>query len=321
MRLLISLACLASCALAAVQEITMTDDNGIKSIPLRTHSLNMPYLDSEMQSRWFDFGGDTIIRADQYIRLTSDRPSQGGWIFSRVPLTATNWEVEFEFKVSGSGTLHGDGFALWLTKQRATPGPVFGSTDHFEGIGIFFDTYKNNRPGVIFPYVMAMIGDGTKSYDKNHDGKDNEFMGCSAKGIRDASIPTKGRLIYFQDKSLRLDLQYKVEDQWDLCFETSEPPTIPPVVYLGFSAETGELSDNHDLIAVSTKNLHDTKAHEKSSTKPSIGSNGKEKGKKPVRKTSLSWLVFKFFLVLVVCVGVYIGFTAWRTHQKRSYRF
>ncbi|POS87612.1 lectin family integral membrane protein-like protein, partial [Erysiphe pulchra] len=287
MRVLMSLACLASCAFAAVQEITMTDENGIKSIPLRTHSLMMPYLDSELQSRWFDFGGDTIIRADQYIRLTSDRPSQGGWIFSRVPLTATNWEVEFEFQVSGSGTLHGDGFALWLTKQRATPGPVFGSTDHFEGIGIFFDTYKNNRPGVIFPYVMAMIGDGTKSYDKDHDGKDNEFMGCSAKGIRDAPIPTKARLIYFQDKSLRLDLQYKVENQWDLCFETSEPPSIPPVVYLGFSAETGELSDNHDLIAVSTKNLHDTKAHEKISTKPSIGPSGKEKGKRPPRRTSL----------------------------------
>ena len=26
-----------------------------------------PYLDTDMQSRWFDFGGDTIIRADQYV--------------------------------------------------------------------------------------------------------------------------------------------------------------------------------------------------------------------------------------------------------------
>ena len=28
-----------------------------------------PYLDSDMQSRWWDFGGDTIIRADQYALL------------------------------------------------------------------------------------------------------------------------------------------------------------------------------------------------------------------------------------------------------------
>jgi hypothetical protein len=26
-----------------------------------------PYLDSDMQSRWFDFGGNTIVRADQYV--------------------------------------------------------------------------------------------------------------------------------------------------------------------------------------------------------------------------------------------------------------
>lgn len=26
-----------------------------------------PYLDSDFQSRWFDFGGDTIVRADQYV--------------------------------------------------------------------------------------------------------------------------------------------------------------------------------------------------------------------------------------------------------------
>jgi mannose-binding lectin 2 len=48
-----------------------------------------------MQSRWWDFGGDTIIRTDQYIRLASDKPSRDGWLFSRVPLTATNWEVRW----------------------------------------------------------------------------------------------------------------------------------------------------------------------------------------------------------------------------------
>ena len=86
-----------------------------------------PYLDSDMQSRWFDFGGDTIVRTDRYIRLTADKPSRSGWLFSRVPLTATNWEVytklyriahgversrdfqiEVEFKISGQGNLYGD---------------------------------------------------------------------------------------------------------------------------------------------------------------------------------------------------------------------
>lgn len=88
-------------------------------------------------------------------------------------------QIEVEFKIEGSGNLHGDGFAMWLTKQRATQGPVFGSTDNFEGLGIFFDTYKNNRPGTSFPYVMAMMGDGQTTYDQAHDGKANELAGCS----------------------------------------------------------------------------------------------------------------------------------------------
>lgn len=53
---------------------------------------------------------------------------------------------------------------MWITKQRALTGPVFGSADKFEGLGIFFDTYKNNRPGTIFPYVMAMLGIITWNY-------------------------------------------------------------------------------------------------------------------------------------------------------------
>lgn len=116
-------------------------------------------------------------------------PSQSGWIFSKIPLTATNWEIEFEFSIAGKGNLHGDGFALWVTKERAQPGPVFGHADRFEGLGLFFDTYKNNRPGVVFPYVMAMMGDGNTPYDANNDGKANEIGGCSVSNKRGERDP------------------------------------------------------------------------------------------------------------------------------------
>ncbi|RAL17732.1 legume-like lectin family protein [Aspergillus homomorphus CBS 101889] len=315
-----SLLCLAG--LASVPLASAYDGEDVKSIPLRTHSLAPPYLDSDFQSRWFDFGGDTIIRADQYIRLTSDRPSQQGWIFSRVPLTATNWEIEFEFKIHGSGNLHGDGFAMWLTKQRATQGPVFGSTDNFEGLGIFFDTYKNNRPGTTFPYVMAMMGDGQTSYDQAHDGRANELAGCSARGLRGASIPTKARLTYFQDKSLTLELQYKKEDTWIQCFELNAQDhniAIPSVAYLGFSAETGELSDNFDIISVKSQNLY------------SVGGNAGGKGglprargqdsakvKRSKKKGSWGWFLFKVVLFLAAVVGAYVGWTAYRSKQRYS---
>ncbi|KAJ6446546.1 Legume-like lectin [Purpureocillium lavendulum] len=240
-----------------------------------------------------------------------------GWLFSRVPLTATNWEVEVEFKITGKNQLYGDGFAMWITKQRAQQGPVFGSTDRFEGLGIFVDTYKNNRPGVVFPYVMAMFGDGQTSYDKNTDGRDQELAGCSARGIRHASVPTKMRLTYIQDKQLRLELQYKTEDEWELCFETDKPPAIPNIAYLGFSAETGELSDNHDIISVSAKNLYSAPG---APITPSKGKNKGTKGYSSKEGGSWTWFFTKIFLFMLVAGAGYVGFTAYRAKAK-SHRF
>ncbi|KAG6365158.1 hypothetical protein INS49_006765 [Diaporthe citri] len=307
---------LATLAWGAVR----TDDEGntIKSIGLRTHTLQQPYLDSDMQSRWYDFGGDAVVRTDAYIRLTSDRPSQMGSLWSKVPLTATNWEIEVEFKIHGKNQLFGDGFAMWLTKQRAQMGPVFGSADNFEGLGVFFDTYKNNRPGTVFPYVMAMVGDGKTSYDKNTDGKLQEFAGCSARGIRHANVPTKFRLTYFQDKQLKLELQYKNEDDWVLCFETNEPPSLPNVAYLGFSSETGELSDNHDIVSISAKNLY---ASNPSSTPGSNRRKGKGGGPKRKKGSSWTWFFTKIILFCLVAGGAYVGYTAWRANSLRKSRF
>ncbi|KAJ5172829.1 hypothetical protein N7492_005422 [Penicillium capsulatum] len=316
-----SLLCLAG--LASLPVNAYEGDANIKSIPLRTHSLSPPYLDSDFQSRWFDFGGDTVIRADKYIRLTNDRPSQQGWIFSRVPLTATNWQIELEFEIHGNGNLHGDGFALWLTKQRGTQGPVFGSTDKFEGLGIFFDTYKNNRPGVSFPYVMAMMGDGQTSYDQAHDGKDNELAGCSARGLRHAPVPTKARLTYFQDKSLTLELQYKTEDEWTECFSLSADDTkiaIPSVAYLGLSAETGELSDAHDIISLKAENLYSLGRNAGGKGSDSGRGKGRSSSSSSQEKSSGSWsgFFFKVILFFGAIAGAYFGWTIYRTKARAS---
>ncbi|KAJ5133247.1 hypothetical protein N7526_004612 [Penicillium atrosanguineum] len=298
-----SLLCLVG--LASVPVTAYEGDSDIKSIPLRTHSLSPPYLDSDFQSRWFDFGGDTIVRADKYVRLTADRPSQQGWIFSRVPLTATNWQIELEFGIHGEGNLHGDGFAMWLTKQRATQGPVFGSTDRFEGLGLFIDTYKNNRPGVSFPYVMAMMGDGSTTYDQAHDGKANELAGCSARGLRSAP--------------------YKTEDSWTNCFTLNAEETniaIPSVAYLGLSAETGELSDNHDIISLKAENLYSLNRN--GGSRGSDSSKGRGRGgsniRPPKEKGSWTWFLFKVVLFFGAIVGGYFGYTIYRT-KARSSRF
>lgn len=232
-----------------------------------------------------------------------------------MPLTATNWEIEFEFAISGSGNLYGDGMAMWLTKSRAEQGPVFGMKDRFEGLGIFFDTYKNNRPGVVFPYVMAMMGDGQTAYDQGNDGKSNELAGCSSRGIRNSDTPTKARVTYFQDKELTLDLMYRKEDEWTRCFEVPSVK-LPSVSYLGFSAETGELSDNHDIISVSTKNLYSPSGQSAAGSRDY--SRNKSRHKKAKKSSSGSWFWFFMKFVLFGCVVAagYVGFTAYRARRR-----
>ncbi|KAF8932930.1 concanavalin A-like lectin/glucanase domain-containing protein [Dissophora ornata] len=277
------------------------------ALALRTHTIFMPYIDQDLQNRWFDFGGDTIINTNRHIRLTQDLPSQNGWLWSRLPLQSPHFEVEFEFNVDGKGTgVVGDGFAVWLTKERAEPGPVFGNRDRFEGLGIFFDTYANSPQSHSFPYVMAMNGDGKTSYDNNNDGVANMIGGCSSD-FRDKNVPTKGRITYNAASSaLNLKLQTSEWDLWEECF-TLMDFKLPPSVYLGFTAHTGEVHENHDIIGVSTSLLNmatdDFDANKHNNTPP------------PSSKTGFGW-VAKF----IVATGVFSGviFVAYKMSKKND---
>lgn len=126
-----------------------------------------------------------------------------------------------------------------------------------------------------------------------------------------------------------MELQYKKEDEWTPCFDIPNVK-IPTVSYLGFSAETGELSDNHDIISVATKNLYDS-ATRGQSRKAGTDQRKADRPKKMQDhnysgETSsggfVSWLWFfvKTIIVLATIAGVgYIGYTTYRARQRRSY--
>lgn len=54
--------------------------------------------------------------------------------------------------------------ALWFTDKPGVEGPVFGSSDQWNGLGVFFDSFDNDNKRNN-PYIMAMVNDGTKIYD------------------------------------------------------------------------------------------------------------------------------------------------------------
>jgi lectin, mannose-binding 2 len=89
------------------------------------------------------------------------------------------------------------------------------------------------------------------------------------------------------------------------------------VAYLGFTAETGELSDNHDIISVRTQNLyrHNTGSNAAGASAPK---NTASFAKIKTEGGSWSWFFVKFILFGVALVGAYVGFTVYRTRQRNS---
>lgn len=181
-----------------------------------------------------------------------------------------NWELNVQFKVHGKGKeLYGDGMAIWYAKDRMQQGPVFGNKDYFSGLAIILDTYSNhNGPHNVrvvtahnfrsnqiiikcsivkqhqHPYISAMVNNGSLSYDHDRDGTHTQLAGCEAK-FRNLDYDTYLSIKYENDVlTVATDVENK--NQWKQCFSAAGV-RLPTGYYFGISAETGDLSDNHDM--------------------------------------------------------------------------
>ncbi|XP_078087416.1 vesicular integral-membrane protein VIP36-like [Mustelus asterias] len=214
----------------------------------REHSLMKPYqgVGSSSMPLW-DFGGNTMLTG-HYIRLTPDERSKVGSIWNRVPCYLKDWELHVQFKVHGTGkkNLHGDGLAIWYTKDRLSPGTVFGSKDKFHGLGLFIDTYPNDESADrVFPYVSAMVNNGTLPYDHSKDGRNSELSGCPAE-VRNVDHDTYLAIRYSRG---RLTVKTDVEDknEWKECIDISGV-RLPTGYFFGASAATGDLSGKSECL-------------------------------------------------------------------------
>ncbi|EFP86176.1 uncharacterized protein PGTG_12132 [Puccinia graminis f. sp. tritici CRL 75-36-700-3] len=194
------------------------------TIPIKGHTIYPPFVDTDLQNRWFDFGGSAIIDTNRHVRLTQNRASEAGHLWSRYPLTQPSFQVEVEFKIDGdSSSLYGDGMAVWLSKPAQQIGPVFGSADStctpteillFVSADEYLSLIK-----YAFPRILGMINHGYTSFDVGQDGDGQEAGACSYL-VRRSDVATKLQINYvrgrFLEVNVRLELSMVVTQITDL---------------------------------------------------------------------------------------------------------
>lgn len=105
---------------------------------------------------------------------------------------------------------------------------------------------------------MGVLNDGTMEFDYDADGFSQEFGKC-LKNYRNAPVPTRIKIIYVnQNLSVYVDVNGRGGD-YRLCF-TGEGIALPKGYYLGISAGTGAVADDHDVMYFEVRELFPDKA-------------------------------------------------------------
>ncbi|CAG0919605.1 unnamed protein product [Notodromas monacha] len=218
-------------------------------------SFKGPYLSQKDGSVPFWQYSGNAIASDESVRITPSLRSQKGQIWSKQKTDFEWWEVELVFRVSGRGRVGADGLGFWFTEARGREGPVFGSSDAWKGLGIFFDSFDNDNKHNN-PYVMAVLNDGTMRFDHQNDGVTQQLAGC-LRDYRNKPFPVRAKIEYLRNV-LTVQIHNGITNNpndYEMCFR-AENVHLPPSGYFGVSAATGGLADDHDVLKFLTHSLH-----------------------------------------------------------------
>ncbi|RWS30714.1 lectin-like protein [Leptotrombidium deliense] len=322
--------CYCSLAFAILLAAAVSAENpDLAELEKREHTLKRPYQGSGMTIPYWDFTGSTMITG-AFVRLTPDKQSKRGLLFNKIPLRPRHWEIRIHFKIHGHGKeIFGDGMAFWYVKDPMLQGNVFGYTDYFDGLGVFLDTYANQNGAHNHghPYISAMINNGSLHYDHDRDGTHTEIAGCESK-FRGVQHETVISIEYLNDV-LTVSTDIEGHEKFEKCFSVDNV-ILPTGYFIGVSATTGDLSDNHDIISIKTYELEGlpdpVDRPNRAIVKPSVPVMAPPRDHVEDPPPAMSNVKF-FFLVLfgiigvivIVIVGVLVFQKQQETSKKRFY--
>lgn len=211
-------------------------------------------------SKTWRASGSTAVHSN-FARLTPDRQSKKGALWSTKAIGTTELSVSVKFRISGQGKKYfGDGMAFWITDLRsAKSGDFHGSTEKFNGIGIIIDTFKNAELLSYHKDVTVVVNDGSKDVEEmlsNSVGCNGDIRYHEDRG--DFSIASSSRIKFTITDTLDVYLDASNSGEYKECASLKVDLNLAKS-YLGISASTGQLADNHDileLMAFSDKEVH-----------------------------------------------------------------
>ncbi|CAF1593851.1 unnamed protein product, partial [Adineta ricciae] len=198
----------------------------------------------------------SAIASDEQVRVTPSIRSQRGRIWTKNPLVADHWLLDVKLRVTGRGRVGADGMAIWFTEKPGSEGSVFGSNDQWNGLGIFLDSFDNDALQNN-PIIAVMINDGTKVYDHHNDGS-SQIQGSCIRDFRNKPLPIQLKIEYI-NQALTIYINNGIshdDNAFEFCTRIDRVQ-LPKSGFLGVTAATGGLADDHDVLEFLTSTYSD----------------------------------------------------------------
>ncbi|KAI8580692.1 hypothetical protein K450DRAFT_235529 [Umbelopsis ramanniana AG] len=212
-------------------------------------SFKKPYYYNNTVPFW-QTSGD-VIKAEDFIRLAPSVPGSKGRIWSTIANSHPEWEVNMQLRISGQHVGGGRGMAFWYAAEPNQDGPIFGSKDKWNGLGIWFDSYN---PKTKSPMTMALVNDGTKQFASRVDPTQH-MLGSCFQNYRNTYEPLYVKVTY-RNKTLSVMMDRENRgSSYRHCFKKQDVE-LPTGYFFGLSAASQNPADDHDVITLETWELN-----------------------------------------------------------------
>jgi len=230
---------------------------------LEQHTFQPPYSavdpsGRKIVSREWKSGGVATVNSN-FIRLTPDRQSKKGALWSRKSLGTDNFSMTLKFRISGQGKkFFGDGMALWVMQQAYyVEGDFHGSVERFTGFGVIFDTFKNTETLSYHRDVSLVYNDGEKTTEvmlENKEGCDASIRYHEERGDFSVESASRAKVIVENGRQITVLVDPSNDGTFTRCIQAELPldQNWARQAHVGVSASTGQLADNHDVLELVT---------------------------------------------------------------------